>query len=87
MPKASEVPLQKVTLNLVEGDKDLLASYYGNLGWSVAAREIIHRFCVKLREKDSQEVQSGTGKIDLDLTSLLPERKTDGDDQKPTQRS
>lgn len=85
MPKASEVPLQKVTLNLVEGDKDLLASYYGNLGWSVAAREIIHRFCAKLREKDSQEVQSG--KIDLDLTSLLPELKTDGENQKPTQRS
>lgn len=70
MPRESGVALQKVTLNLTAGDKDILASYYSVMGWSVAARKIIHRYCEVLREKDSQEVQAGAIDLNVEMPSV-----------------
>ena len=42
--------LEKVTLNLRKGDKEILAKHYKKVGWSVAARTIIHDFCGRLEE-------------------------------------
>lgn len=50
MPKAAEYDLEKVTLNIVKGDKETLGTFYAKLGWSVAARELIHKHCNELRK-------------------------------------
>lgn len=52
MPKKAERSLEKVTLNLYEGDKETLAAFYPKLGWSVATRWLIHQFCNRLREEN-----------------------------------
>ena len=64
-------PLQKVTLNLVVGDKETLADFHPAMGWSVAARRIIHNYCAKLRERDSQEVRQHPVTLDVDLLGDL----------------
>ncbi len=71
MPRESGVDLEKVTFNIYAGDKDILASYYSVMGWSVAARKILHKHCEVLREKDSQEVQIGIEDLDIKLPSSL----------------
>lgn len=58
---------QKVTLNLVEGDKETLQKFYASMGWTVAARILIHKYCKALRE------QEGKAKVfsdDLDNVEL-----------------
>ncbi len=70
MPREFGVELEKVTLNLHAGDKEILTSYYSVMGWSVAARKIIHKFCDVLREKDSQEVQAGSKDLNVDVPSV-----------------
>ena len=63
-------PIEKVTLNLYQGDKETIQKFYSTMGWSVAAREVIHNFCNGLREKDSQEVLTETPSLDVDLSTL-----------------
>ncbi len=70
MPKESGVDLEKVTINIHRGDKEVLASFYSALGWSVAARNIIHKYCEILRERDSQEVITETESLDIKLPSV-----------------
>ena len=70
MPKSEKVPLEKVTLNLVEGDKETLASFYPVAGWSVAARGFINLVCKNLRELDSQQVISMAQPINIDISSI-----------------
>ncbi len=70
MPRESGVDLEKVTFNLYNGDKDTLCSFYSTMGWSVAARRIIHKYCEVLREKDSQEVQVNSESLDVELPSM-----------------
>ena len=70
MAKKSEVPLQKVTLNLELGDKDTLTTFHPVKGWSVAAREVIHRYCDILRERDSQDIQSSGLPLDVDVPAI-----------------
>lgn len=48
MPRASDEPLRKVTLNLYEADCAYLEKAYGH-GWSQRAREIINDFCKEKR--------------------------------------
>lgn len=43
-----QMNVKKVTLNMVAGDKEILERYYPNCGWSVAARQILHRHCQRL---------------------------------------
>ena len=66
----STIPLEKVTINLVEGDKETLGAFYHELGWSVAAREIIHIHCSKLRELESQEVQPKAIEMEIEIPFL-----------------
>ena len=61
------VELEKVTLNIVKGDKDVLESFFPAKGWSVAARELLHRVCDRLRESDSQEVLSNSNLSDIEI--------------------
>lgn len=65
MPREAGIDLEKVTLNIIAGDKETLADYYPALGWSVAARRIVHKHCKILREKDSQEVQASLEDLEL----------------------
>lgn len=51
MPKRAKDPLEKVTLNIVAGDKETLASFYPTIGWGVAARQILNNFCEQLRRE------------------------------------
>ena len=69
MPKA-RAPLEKVTLNIFKGDKEVIQKFYPALGWSVASREVIHNFCQSLREKDSQEVLTESPPLNIDLSKL-----------------
>lgn len=49
-------PLEKVTLNLHEGDKDTLAAFHPDLGWSVAARRVIRNYCATLRDEEEKTI-------------------------------
>lgn len=69
MPRTSKDPLEKVTLNLVKGDKETLAAFHPQLGWSVACREIIKRYCEELRLADSKIERRA---IEIDLSNLEP---------------
>ncbi len=70
MARESGVALEKVTMNLFAGDKDTLTSFHPAKGWSVAAREVLHIYCERLRERDSQEVLANTMDLDVELPSL-----------------
>lgn len=57
MPKPRN-DLEKVTLNLNKGDKDVLALFYPSVGWSVAARKIIALHCDRLREQEAENLEA-----------------------------
>lgn len=44
MPRPTDEPLRKTTLNLYKSDTDFLAEYYGQ-GWSEQVRQIVHQHC------------------------------------------
>ena len=67
MAREKSVPLEKVTLNLVLGDKEILQAYFPATGWTVQVRNVIHRYCNALREKDSPQVQSNVENLDIEL--------------------
>lgn len=56
MPDKKNDLLEKVTLNLFLGDKDTLAAFHSDLGWSVAAREVIHKYCTILRAEEEKSL-------------------------------
>jgi len=58
--------LQKVTLNIIKGDREVLEKWFPTTGWSVAARTVIHKFCNRLRTDEQ-------GKEELDIQTLLDE--------------
>ena len=78
MARPQGVPLEKVTLNLHTGDKEILRKFWHAKGWSVAAREIIHNACKKLEELDSQQVLSGGPRFDIVLGEAQLVVKTEG---------
>lgn len=67
MAKKSKYPLEKVTMNIVRGNKEILEKYYHALGWSVAARMILNRYCEKLEELESQEVGVSIDLKDIEI--------------------
>ncbi len=69
MPRVKKEELQKVTLNLSMGDKDILSQFFPAVGWSVAARRIINRACRRLQESESQSESTG-GKIDITIGDI-----------------
>lgn len=46
MPR--KVELEKVTLNLRKGDKEILQKFYHKVGWSTAVRQIVGNVCDRL---------------------------------------
>ena len=68
MPPKTKIPLEKVTLNLFLGDKATLEAFFPAKGWSVAAREVIHNSCLRLRESDFQEVLTNSELTDVDVS-------------------
>lgn len=80
MPKKLEIPPEKVTLNLFEGDKQILQDRYGKLGWSPVVRQLVRNHCRKLLEKearteslnDRSEIDAIAGEIDIDITDSRP---------------
>ena len=72
MPKSKKEDLEKVTLNIVKGDKETLATFHANLGWSVAARILIRDYCQYLREEaEDRGLEGVLG--NLSLEDLLSE--------------
>lgn len=78
MAKKSGRKLEKVTFNLFAGDKETLIDFFSAVGWSVAARIILHKFCKKLRELDSQKIGSPS-----ELKIEIPEDLEDFDESEP----
>ena len=76
--RKAEAPLEKKTLNLTKGDADILHQFYPQLGWSVAARQIIRKHCKALEERANKEgIEEDDGQpIDIDEQPLTD---TDGD--------
>jgi len=70
MSREAGVPLEKVTLNLVQGDKEILQTYFSATGWTVQARNIINNYCNALRERDSQEIQSTLTELNIELPEM-----------------
>ena len=77
MPKYSLDPLEKVTINLIEGDRATLATFYPAAGWSVAARTVIHKFCNTLRELESRQLQETLNiQVKVDLPNMEEEAES-----------
>lgn len=70
MPRPVKAPLQKVTLNLIEGDRDILNNFFPAQGWSVAARAIINRFCRALLERESQSQSDQKLDVSIPLDNI-----------------
>lgn len=85
MARKSTIKLEKVTINLVAGDKSILMDFFPAIGWSVAARTIIHRFCKRLAEIDSQKVKA-TG-LNVDIPTNLEDFYESDSPAKPVSRS
>lgn len=49
MPK--DKSLQKVTIRLHQGDKDIIDEFYPSLGHNQVIRKIVRNFCKQLQEK------------------------------------
>ncbi|KKM67652.1 hypothetical protein LCGC14_1468940 [marine sediment metagenome] len=74
MPREpSTIPLEKVTLNLVEGDKRILGAFYPEKGWSVAAREIL-----KADENPSYDATYGFWQLYGNKNKFTPEEMHKG---------
>lgn len=43
MKRRSDIPLQKVTLNLFEGDMSVLQEHYPRIGGSIAVRALVRK--------------------------------------------
>ncbi len=69
MPRVKQEELQKVTLNLSLGDKEILSRFFPTVGWSVAARKIINRTCRRLEENESQTTDK-VGLIDISIENI-----------------
>ncbi len=70
MRRKEDKPLQKVTLNLVEGDFAKLQEVYPRLGAGKVIREIIHAHVRRIDETAQQVTDSLT---------ITPEEILDGD--------
>lgn len=75
--EAPEVHLTKVTLNLVEGDRETLSAYYPHMGWSVAARELINRYCTQLRVLERQNLSPRPIEVTLPSFEHLEKDETE----------
>lgn len=75
MSRVAEAPLEKVTLNIVEGDKETLQRFYHSMGWSVAARRILNDYCEQLRKLANHEGKALSVKIDLSRLEERPDSK------------
>ena len=64
---AKKEDLEKVTLNITRGDKELLTQFYPVIGWSVAARRVIHNHCQKKLEKINFAVMADAPEIEVDI--------------------
>lgn len=52
--------LEKVTLNLYQGDRETLQSFYPRTPWSVVVREAIHDLCKRLRTRETLSEKEDT---------------------------
>jgi len=73
MPRNKNDDLEKVTLNINRGDKEILQQFFAQLGWSVAARLVINKFCRRLAEKENQTVKTTTESL---INDNLPDLKS-----------
>lgn len=72
MPKKLDLPIEKKTLNLFDGDAQTLADFYPSIGWSVALRQLAHVHAKKLREKHSRSGVQANDRADLaDLAASI----------------
>lgn len=62
--------LRKVTLNLVEGDREIIQSFYPRMGYQQAIRQIIHQYCRGLQERANQEIKQNVQPIRVDDSGL-----------------
>lgn len=76
MPKKSELPLTKKTLNFFDGDCETIADAYPMIGHSMAIRQLVHVHAKKLRERASR---SGTQAHDRAEIAALANDITLGD--------
>lgn len=54
MPKKLDQDLEKVTLNLFDGDKQILQERYGKVGWSPVVRQLVRNHAKKLLEREAR---------------------------------
>jgi len=70
VPRKSQHQLQKVTILLREGDKEVLQRFFPAAGYSVAIRECVHQMCTRLLDQDREEDDSNIAmQPELDFTN------------------
>ena len=58
MKRKSDLPLQKVTMSLVEGDYDLLRGWFPRKGAAAVIRAIVHAYVRNLQSKLTRPIDS-----------------------------
>lgn len=71
MPKQTDRPLVPVALRLYEGDKEVLARFYPEIGYNAAVRELVTKHVAKLKELESRQGLTHVPAIDIDPADPL----------------
>lgn len=66
MPRKSNQPLQRVTLNLFDGDYLAMTDLYPDLTAGVAIRVLIHKHIKEVQERSNAAALPATTEINLD---------------------
>lgn len=56
MRRKEDLPLQKVTLSLYDGDWDFIRGLYSQIGASKVVRKLVHNFRLKIEKGTKQGV-------------------------------
>lgn len=64
--------LAKVTLNLYDGDREIIQRFYPKSGWSTITRELIHSFCRNLEERANREVKESHVNVRISINDSEP---------------
>lgn len=57
--------LEKLTVRLAKGDKEILQQHFPQMGYQTALRQIVRKFCKKLQTKTEGTVKDATESLEL----------------------
>lgn len=70
MGKSTRRKLKKATVRLYDGDLEIIAAHFPDVGYNIPVREAIHRLALRLENRTNQRLEGADPKLDIDITGL-----------------